>query len=309
MNTISRALDALSERFPQAQIKRGEPMSRHTSFRIGGAVRAMLFPGTVEELRGFVATLREEGVEPLIIGNGTNLLVEDGELDLVVVKTHDGLSHIRLTGETEITAGCGVLLSRLAVFAQERGLSGLEFAHGIPGTLGGAVLMNAGAYGGEMKHVVVKTTALAPDGEIVEIEGEAHGFAYRKSRFEESGEIVLESTLSLDKKDPGGIAREMETLLRRRRESQPLHLPSAGSAFKRPKTGYAAALIDEAGLKGFRIGGAAVSEKHAGFIVNLGGATFEDVLAVMEHVRETVLARCGVELEPEVKIIRAPGRS
>ncbi|NLM84705.1 MAG: UDP-N-acetylenolpyruvoylglucosamine reductase, partial [Clostridiales bacterium] len=148
-----------------------------------------------------------------------------------------------------------------------------------------------------------------PGGEVVTIEGEAHGFSYRKSRFEESGEIILESTLSLYKKDPGEIAREMEALSKRRRESQPLHLPSAGSAFKRPKTGYAAALIDEAGLKGFRVGGAAVSEKHAGFIVNLGGATFDDVLAVMEHVKNTVLERCGVELEPEVRIIRAPRRA
>lgn len=309
MDTISRALGTLTERYPLADIRRDEPMSRHTSFRIGGPVRAMLFPRTAEELRGFVAALREEGVEPFVFGNGTNLLVQDGELDIVAIKTHDGLSQIRQTGETEITAGSGVLLSRLAVFAQERGLGGLEFAHGIPGTLGGAVSMNAGAYGGEMKHVVVKTAALTPGGEVVSIEGEAHGFSYRKSRFEESGEIILESTLSLYKKDPGEIAREMETLSKRRRESQPLHLPSAGSAFKRPKTGYAAALIDEAGLKGFRVGGAAVSEKHAGFIVNLGGATFDDVLAVMEHVKNTVLERCGVELEPEVRIIRAPRRA
>ncbi|HHT17768.1 MAG TPA: UDP-N-acetylmuramate dehydrogenase [Papillibacter sp.] len=308
MNTISHALDTLLQRFPEADIRRDEPMSRHTSFRIGGAVRAMLFPKSAEEMKGFLQTLREAGVEPLVIGNGTNLLVQDGELDLVVIKTQSGLSQIRRTGETEITAGSGTLLSRLAVFAQEQGLGGIEFAHGIPGTLGGAVLMNAGAYGGEMKDVVVKTAALAPDGGEVTVEGEAHGFAYRKSRFEESGEVILASTLSLYKKDPGEIAREMEALAQRRRESQPLTLPSAGSTFKRPKTGYAAALIDEAGLKGFRIGGAAVSEKHAGFVVNLGGATFGDVLAVMEHIQKTVFARCGVELEPEVRIIRAYGR-
>lgn len=303
MQSTARALERLSSLFPQAQIRYNEPMSRHTSFRIGGTVRAMLFPRTAEELKGFMAVLREEGVEPFVMGNGTNLLVRDGELDLVVIKT-SGLSQIRQTGETEIAAGSGVLLSRLAVFAQERGLGGLEFAHGIPGTLGGAIIMNAGAYGGEIKNVVTRTRALAPDGGEVLVEGEAHGFAYRHSRFEETGEIVLEAALSLFKKDPGEIAREMEELARRRRESQPLNLPSAGSTFKRPKTGYAAALIDQAGLKGYRVGGAAVSEKHAGFVVNLGGATFEDVLAVMEHVRKTVLERCGVELEPEVKIIR-----
>jgi UDP-N-acetylmuramate dehydrogenase len=204
-----------------------------------------------------------------------------------------------------MTAESGILLSKLAVFALEHSLTGLEFAHGIPGTLGGAVSMNAGAYGGEMKDIVVKTTAVAPDSQVFDVIGDAHGFSYRRSRFSEMNHVILSSVLKLDKGDPEVIKSRMDELSRKRRESQPLNLPSAGSTFKRPQGGYAAALIEQAGLKGYVFGGAMVSEKHAGFVVNRGNATFSDVMAVIDHVRETVLKQFSIELEPEVKIIKS----
>jgi UDP-N-acetylmuramate dehydrogenase len=279
-------------------------MKNHTSFRIGGPVSAMFFPKAPEEFRAVCRILRELGSKPLILGNGTNILAGDGPIDRIAVKTQVGLDDIRLTGETEMTAECGALLSRLAVFALEHALTGLEFAHGIPGTLGGAVAMNAGAYGGEMRDVVYKTTALMDWSSPFDIVGADHGFSYRRSRFSDSGDIILSSVIRLKKGDPGEIKCRMEELAGKRRESQPLTMPSAGSTFKRPKRGYAAALIEQAGLKGYAVGGASVSEKHAGFIVNRGGAGFSDVMAVMDHVRDEVERQFGVTLEPEVKIIR-----
>ena len=197
-----------------------------------------------------------------------------------------------------------MLLSRLAVYAQQAGLAGLEFAHGIPGSLGGAVSMNAGAYGGEMKDVVVSTRYLDHDLNLCKAEGAAHDFGYRHSVFSDTDCVVLGSTLALTPGDPAEIRARMLDLSERRRSRQPLDLPSAGSTFKRPAGGYAAALIDAAGLKGYAVGGAQVSEKHAGFVVNRGGATFDDVLRLMDHIRSEVLRTSGVELEPEVKIIR-----
>ncbi|UOO36966.1 UDP-N-acetylmuramate dehydrogenase [Oscillospiraceae bacterium CM] len=307
MNLTSDAVALALKRLPGLACRRLEPMKNHTSFKIGGRVAAMFFPKTTAELTALVTLLKDCGAETLVIGNGTNLLVDDGDMDLVVIKT-TGLAAIEQMGETVITAACGVLLSSLAVFAEARGLSGLEFAHGIPGTLGGAVSMNAGAYGGEMKDVVTETTALSPDGAVITVSGSAQDFSYRRSRFSDTGDVILSSTLALQRGDAGEIRVCMEELARKRRQSQPLTSPSAGSTFKRPQTGYAAALIDEAGLKGYAVGGAMVSEKHAGFVVNRGGATFEDVLAVMSHVQETVQKRFGIALEPEVKIIRRPGR-
>ena len=302
IDEISLAIEAAANELPLIKHRLGEPMKNHTSFKIGGPVRAMFFPESAGDLTQLHDVLCEYGEEPLIIGNGTNLLVDDKALDMTVIKT-TGLGAIERTGETEITAGAGVLLSRLAMFAYQQGLSGLEFAHGIPGSLGGAVTMNAGAYGGEMKDVIYKTTVFNLITGTYTIKGDEHNFSYRNSKFRSSGEIVLSSVIHLQKADKEGIKAKMDELNAMRREKQPLELPSAGSTFKRPKEGYAASLIEQAGMKGYKIGGAQVSEKHSGFIVNQGNASFSDVIKVIEHVRKTVQKQCGIELELEVEII------
>lgn len=291
----------LREKLPGLNLVSDEPMSRHTSFRIGGRVKLIAFPSSPEELTAACREARSLGIRPFIFGNGTNLLCQDEPLNLFAVKTYDGLSGIRLTEEGYVYSESGVLLSKLASFAQKNGLTGLEFAHGIPGTLGGAVSMNAGAYGGEMKDAVIKTEYLDEGFNLKTAEGAEHGFAYRHSEFSDSDRIILGSVLKLSKGEPSAIRDRMNELSEKRRSSQPLELPSAGSAFKRPKGGYAAALIDEAGLRGYAVGGAQVSEKHTGFIVNRGGATCDDVKRLMSHIVETVYARSGVLLEPEVK--------
>lgn len=307
MNSVHAVFETIRELIPEIKYSLEEPMREHTSFRIGGPVSVMFFPKSSEELKALCGILNDFNLKSMVIGNGTNLLADDGPLELVVIKTHDGLGDITLTGETEITAGCGVLLSKLANFALENGLSGLEFAHGIPGTLGGAVSMNAGAYGGEIKDVVVRTSALGMGRQLYEVRGDDHGFSYRRSRFSDSEDVILSSVIRLQKGDSREIKSRMEELAQKRRASQPLNFPSAGSTFKRPQNGYAAALIEQSGLKGYTVGGAAVSEKHAGFVVNKGGASFSDVMAVMDHVREEVLRQFGVELEPEIKILRSAG--
>ncbi|MDR0839701.1 MAG: UDP-N-acetylmuramate dehydrogenase [Oscillospiraceae bacterium] len=293
----------ISDLLPGIEVRRGEPMSAHTSFKIGGAVDAMVFPKSEGELVAALRALRGRGIDPLIVGNGTNLLVSDNPRGVVAVKTVPGVGELRAEGERSVRASCGVTLARAAAFAGERALAGLEFAHGIPGSVGGAVFMNAGAYGGEVGGVVRSVTALTKSGEIAELSRGECGFSYRRSGFPEGNLIVLSVIFDLSEGNPEDIQRNMQNFAEQRREKQPLELPSAGSAFKRPKSGYAATLIDEAGLKGYRVGGAAVSRKHAGFIVNLGGASFGDVLSVMEHVRETVFLRTGIELEPEVRVI------
>lgn len=306
MSLVSEAIDTIRSRLPQLECRLNEPMWQHTSFRIGGTAAAMFLPASAGETAALRRILWELGVKPLIVGNGSNLLVADGALEIIVIKTSGGLTGISLTGETEITAGSGVLLSQVANFALEHGLRGLEFAHGIPGTLGGAIVMNAGAYGGEMKDVVTETMSVSSEGALVCTEGDDHEFSYRHSRFSDSDALITSAVLQLRKGDPAEIRGRMEELSKKRRESQPLNLPSAGSTFKRPKGGYAAALIEQAGLKGFAVGGAMVSEKHAGFVVNTGKATFSDVCALMEHIQETVYRQTGITLEPEVKIIRRP---
>jgi len=302
MDAISFALEILKTNIPYARLSYNVPMKDHTSFKIGGPVRAMLFPKTADEVEYMFNLLQESGASPLIIGNGTNLLVSEEPQDLVVINML-GLCDIEQTGEYEITAQTGVLLSKLAVFACERNMAGLEFAHGIPGSLGGAICMNAGAYGGQMSDVVSRTQMLNPiDGKVTVI-GDEHDFSYRSSRFAKGDELILSSVIKLRHGEASEIKAEMDGLFNRRRESQPLSLPSAGSTFKRPANGYAGTMIDKAGLKGYTVGGAQVSEKHAGFVVNCGGATFSDVMAVIEHVRETVFKQFGIELELEVKVI------
>ena len=304
MDSIAAAIESVKIKLPLAEYKLNEPLKNHTSFRVGGPARVMFFPKNAEELVELSCILNGHEIKPLIIGNGTNLLADDSKtLEITAVKTTE-INSAAQKRTTEITAGAGISLTKLAVFAYELGLSGLEFAHGIPGSLGGAVSMNAGAYGKEMKDVVYSTNAYNYNA-IYTLIGDEHEFKYRGSRFSETGDIILSSTVHLQKDDKKSIAAKMDELYTQRRESQPLDIPSAGSTFKRPKDGYAAELIEKAGLKGYAVGGARVSEKHSGFIVNNGRATFADIMAVIEHVRETVYERFGIELEPEIKIIRA----
>jgi len=300
IDEISKAIEEVQYKLPKIKFRLLEPMKHHTSIKIGGPVRVMFFPSKPEDMTDLYALLCENGVKPFVMGKGTNLLVKDGTLELAVINTM-GLNSLEHTGDMEISAGAGVLLSRLAETAHESGLAGLEFAHGIPGTLGGAVYMNAGAYGGEMKDVVHRTTVFRADTGVFYVTGDEHDFSYRHSRFTDSSDIIISSVLRLKKGDARTIKTKMEELETRRRVSQPLDVPSAGSVFKRPKDGYAASLIEQAGLMGYISGGAQVSEKHAGFIINRGGATFSDVMTVIEHIRETLLKQQGVELELEIR--------
>lgn len=293
----------IRKRLPDLTILTDEPMSRHCSFRIGGTAAIAATPSSPEETAALCAILKEHDAKPIVMGNGTNLLFTDSPIDRVVIKLGDKMGGVTLNGDGTVTAGCGILLARLAVFAADGQLSGLEFAHGIPGSLGGAVCMNAGAYGGEMKDVVVSTDYLDGCLSVRTITGDGHHFAYRHSVFSDMDAVLLSCTLRLTPGDGASIREKMSLLSEKRRNSQPLELPSAGSTFKRPAGGFAAALIEEAGLKGFAVGRAQVSEKHAGFVVNLGGATFADVMNVINHVRETVYKKTGILLEPEVKIV------
>ena len=295
----------VAEELPALEYVKDEPMSHHTSFRIGGGAKRMAFPKTGEELASVLRIAKECGGETFLLGNGTNLLVADEGLDRLVVDTTKYLQKIELLSDgVTIRAEAGASLASIAVFAWKNSLMGLEFAHGIPGSLGGAVVMNAGAYNGTMDQVVTKVTALMPDGEIRTLKGEELDFRYRHSVFSDCDAVVLSAELQLAHGDEAAIRAEMDGLMQRRRSSQPLEFPSAGSTFKRPVGHYAGALIEKNGLKGTRVGGAEVSEKHAGFVINRGGATCADVLALMEQIRATVLEHDGVELEPEVKIIR-----
>ena len=290
---------------PALETLRDEPMAAHTTFRIGGPARRMAFPASPEELAALLALAEREGWPWMAAGNGSNLLAADEGVDLLVIATGRMDRLERLAGNT-IRAWAGVSLARLAVFAMEQGLQGLAFAHGIPGSLGGAVFMNAGAYGGEMCQVVSSVTAWLPGRGVATLSGPELAFGYRRSCFGSNGGVALYADLALTPGDSQAIRREMEELIRRRREKQPLEYPSAGSTFKRPAGHYAGALIQQCGLKGACVGGAMVSPKHAGFVINTGGATCADVLALMDLVRETVLRETGVVLEPEVRVLSGP---
>ena len=278
------------------------PMSECTSFKIGGPADLLIKPKDQEALGKLISLCKREGVPFLMIGAGSNLLVSDSGIDGVVCRLGSGFDTICIEGDT-ITAGAAVSLAALAKAAQRAGLSGLEFASGIPGSLGGAVFMNAGAYGGEMKDVVQKTEYMDENGALKTLAGDAHNFSYRHSAYSENGGYILSVTMRLAPKDPDEILATMRDLNARRKEKQPLDKPSAGSTFKRPEGYFAAKLIEDAGLKGTCVGGACVSEKHAGFLVNNGGATFCDVTTLMKKVQDTVNEKFGVSLEPEVKLI------
>lgn len=284
---------------PEADIRWEEPMKKHTTFRIGGPARLFVAPRSEEELKAAAEQCRRRGTAWYVIGNGSNLLVNDQGYEGVILST-ERLDNMEVLGE-EIKAAAGVRLSRLAKAAAEESLAGLEFAAGIPGTLGGAVVMNAGAYGSEMKEVLTWVRVLDRSGCIKRLDVEELELGYRKSCVERNGYVVLEAGLKLSKGDRSGILDRMEELAGKRREKQPLEYPSAGSTFKRPKGYYAARLIDEAGLRGCRVGDAQVSEKHCGFVVNLGDATAADVLALCEKVRRQVAETFGVDMELEIK--------
>jgi len=284
-----------------------EPLSRHTTFHIGGPADAFLVPASENGLRFALDAARRAGVRAMVIGRGSNLLFDDAGFRGAVISTA-GLSTIERTGGV-LTARAGAPLTALAGAAQKAGLGGLEFAYGIPGSVGGAVYMNAGAYGGEIAQCLAESRALdLADGTVRVLDAAAHEFGYRESVYRAHPTwIVLSASFSLTPGDPETIRAAMEELLRRRAEKQPLEYPSAGSVFKRLPSRYTAQMIDEAGLKGTRVGGAQVSEKHAGFIVNRGGATAADVRALIERIRETLRAHFNVEIETEIIYVPAEG--
>ena len=295
----------MADYLPDLKIVEEEPMSRHTSFRIGGPARRMAFPTTGAQMVLLMSFAAECGARPLVIGKGTNLLCPDEGLDRLVVET-SGLSRLEMGTEPDtVLAEAGVSLARLADFACKAGLTGLEFAHGIPGSVGGGVCMNAGAYGGEMKQVVSGVSVLFPEEGVKFLSGEEMDFGYRHSLLTDHPEaVVLHALFRLTPGDPETIREQMRDLASRRKASQPLEWPSAGSTFKRPEGYFAGTLIDQCGLKGLTVGGAQVSEKHAGFVINRGGATCADVEALIRQIQERVQEQAGVRLEPEVKILR-----
>lgn len=302
MMNMTQFQQKMTALLPNIELKLWESMAKHTSFRIGGPAEIMAFPKNAEELSQLLKTSNLLDCKPAILGAGTNVLAPDAGIEGLVVCLKDCLDGMEQLDDTHIQVAAGVTMSRAAVFAAGLGLGGLEFAHGIPGTVGGGVYMNAGAYGGEIAHVCERVDVMTMDGETVTFSAAEMGFSYRHSRLEEQPGIVLSAVFSLIKRPETEVRAQMQELLRRRKASQPLDLPSAGSAFKRPVGDYAAALIDQAGLKGYRIGDAAVSEKHAGFVVNLGQATAADVTALLQAVSDQVCEHTGIHLEPEIRI-------
>lgn len=288
--------------FPEMTLRFFEPMAKHTSFRIGGRCEVMAFPNTEAELSELLQFVHHEGIPTRILGAGTNVLAPDEGISGVVICMKDGMDGMLRLDEKRIRVMSGVTMTRAAMFAAGLGLSGLEFAHGIPGSVGGGVYMNAGAYGGEISQVCESVRIMDMLGNVREVSSSEMDFSYRHSMLEETGEIVISAVFSLTLRDKEEILEQMRQLQKKRSASQPLDLPSAGSAFKRPVGGYAAALIDDAGLKGFRIGNAAVSEKHAGFIVNLGGASSADIRCLLQEVSRRVYVRSGICLEPEIRL-------
>ncbi len=282
-----------------------ELMSRHTTFRIGGPADAFVTPRSTEELRQALLLCRRAEVPFFVLGNGSNLLVSDDGFRGVILQVYKNLSRIRTEGET-IRAQAGALLSGIAAAARNEGLTGFEFAGGIPGTLGGAVVMNAGAYGGEMKDVLVEAEVLTPEGAAAVIPASELALGYRTSSIREAGHVVTGAVLSLARGDRERITGTMRDLASRRSEKQPLEYPSAGSTFKRPEGFFAGKLIMDAGFRGYQVGGARVSDKHCGFVINTGGASAEDVRTLMRDVQTGVEKEFHVRLEPEVRLLGFP---
>ncbi len=285
-------------------VKENVPMSDHTTFKIGGPADVMCMPQSKEQIIELLRVFRENGTDFFFMGNGSNLLVSDDGFRGVIVKLLDDFSDINLAQKGNsliVNARAGARMWRLGMTILENNGAGFEFGTGIPGTIGGAVMMNAGAYGGEIKDVVSEASVVTRDGRILELSNEALDFGYRRSAVSDKGLIVLDVTLDLDMGDKNDIKAKIDELTEKRKTKQPLDVPSAGSTFKRPEGYYAAALIEEAGLKGFTIGGAQVSEKHAGFVINKGGATAADVIALTDEISRRVYENSGVRLELEVR--------
>lgn len=300
MRELTQLQQAIQAAFPQTQLRFEEPLARHTSFKIGGPCEVMAFPCGIQELSDLLRWAHSHEVQPAILGAGTNVLAADAGRRGLVICTRGCLDGMTQVDDTHIRVLAGVSMARAANFAAGLGLSGLEFAHGIPGSVGGGLYMNAGAYGGEMKQVAVRTEYLDAAGNLRCLDGAEQGFSYRRSAITGSTHVIVAGTFALTPDAESKIRETMQELMARRKASQPMELPSAGSTFKRPVGGYAAALIEQAGLKGVQIGGAAVSSKHTGFVVNLGGATEADVLALIAYIQKRVLETSGIALETEV---------
>lgn len=294
--------DRLTALLPPGRVSMDELMAKHTTFRIGGPADALVTPQDNDELQRVMRFAAEEGLPAMVIGRGSNLLVRDGGIRGIVIKISGGFDEVKAEG-SRLTAGAGIQLVALARRAAALELTGLEFASGIPGSLGGALVMNAGAYDGEMKDVVEWVDVMDSRGRVKQLTAGEMGFSYRHSELQETGDVALRAGLVLKPGEPQAIEARMKELAERRQTKQPLTLPSAGSVFRRPPGHYAGPLIEESGLKGTRVGGAQVSTLHANFIVNAGGATAADVLGLIEQVRQTVHARSGVWLEPEVRVV------
>ena len=294
--------EKLASKLAAGNIEENVSMARKTTFHCGGSAKLLVTANSLDELRFTLSVMKDFGAEWMILGNGSNVLFGDGGYDGVVIKLGKEFYDIVIE-ENRITAGAAVLLSYLSKLAGAAGLSGLEFACGIPGTLGGGIFMNAGAYGGFMKDCISTVTAVTADGEIYKYDVSELGFAYRHSRFMECGEIIISAELELCFGDADAIQAAMAENNAKRKEKQPVAYPSAGSFFKRPEGYFAGALIEQAGLKGFSVGGAEVSSLHAGFIINKGNASASDVIALCRYVQDTVYKKSGVRLEPEVRII------
>ena len=301
MSDIAALVRALrAEQLPALQ---GEPLSRHTTFQIGGPAAVFCRPETPAQLLRTLELCREHGVRSYLLGNGSNTLFSDAGFDGAVVCTVEMKRPVIVSGNV-LRAAAGAPLGAVCRKAQQAGLAGLAFAFGIPGTVGGAVYMNAGAYGGELKQVLRRVTFLDRALRLDSLPVQELALCYRTSRFETEGGVILEAEFSLAPGDPAAIEAEMQELMARRREKQPLELPSAGSTFKRPQGAFAGALIEQAGLRGFAVGGAAVSTKHCGFVVNTGGATCADVVALTEEVARIVYEKTGYRLEREIRVVQ-----
>lgn len=282
-------------------VRENEPMSRHTTFKIGGEAKLMILASTLSALKALLKECSEQNIPVFILGNGSNLLVSDKGIDAVVIKLDGDFKKMTLVEDDTIYCGAAASLASLCRYACDSGLSGLEFAWGIPGSVGGAAFMNAGAYGGEMKDVMIQANHLTPSGEHGALSGDELELGYRHSAYAENGNIITGITVKLRKDSKAEISRRMDDYMQRRKDKQPLEYPSAGSVFKRPEGYFAGALIQDCGLKGYSIGGAMVSPKHSGFIVNNGNASCEDVMRLIEHIKSTVKEKFGVELECEVR--------
>ena len=294
--------DILQQRFGKEQILLNEPMANHTTFKVGGPADVFVIPKTIDDMVFILAACRDNGVPYFVIGNGSNLLVRDGGIRGVVISMSELCDFSLLDGD-KIYAQAGCMMPEISKFALEHSLAGLEFAEGIPGSIGGGVVMNAGAYGGEMKDVFYAAQVIDKKCDLIDMDLCTMDFSYRSSYAQEHGLIICGIVMQLTQGNRAEIAEKMSGYRARRQEKQPLRMPSAGSTFKRPPGYFAGKLIMDAGLRGFSIGGAQVSEKHCGFVVNKGGATASDILTLIEHVQAIVLEKFDVTLETEVKIV------